>query len=440
MPPANALASVLSSRRHEFDPSRRSAWLGCRAMLGNTPQHRTRVAVVGGGILGVAVARELVLKHPGIEVVVFEKEAALGRHQTGHNSGVVHAGIYYRPGSLKADLCARGRALLKDYCVEHHLPFVECGKVVVAAHPAETQRLDALEASAHANQVPGLRRIDARQLRELEPHAAGVAALHSPGTAITDFVAITEALAVEVTHHGGEVRLHTRVTDLARSATQVRVNSTGPSGRNQELFDAAILCPGLHADRLAGRADGENGPRIVPFRGEYLALKESRTHLVRSLIYPVPDPRYPFLGVHLTRRVDGGVDIGPNAVIATRREGYRRADFSARDIWDLASWPGFWRLAGAHWRTGVREVHGSLSKGAFLQAAQRYLPGLQPSDIEGVHAGVRAQAVDQDGSLVDDFRITQVDTITAIRNAPSPAATSSLAIAEYVVARLPRFG
>lgn len=406
-------------------------------MLGNAPPPPTRIAVVGGGIIGVAVARELLTRYPGTSVVVFEKETSLGRHQTGHNSGVVHAGLYYQPETLKAELCARGAALLREYCADRAIAFKECGKLVVAVHPGETLRLEGIEESARANRVPGLRRIGSRELRELEPHAAGVAALHSPRTAITDFVAVTESLAADVRRAGGEVRLATEVLTLTRTPSGAKLTMRSATGTAEEHFGALVLCPGLQADRLAAQADGGDGPRIVPFRGEYLAVKQSRRNLVRGLIYPVPDPRYPFLGVHFTTRVDGRLDIGPNAVLAASREGYRRSSFSLADMWDVAKWPGSWRLAREHWRAGAAELRTSMSRTAFLQTARRYVPAIGPDDIEGVHYGVRAQAVERDGTLVDDFQITQTDAITAVRNAPSPAATSSLAIAEYVVARMP---
>lgn len=387
------------------------------------------IGVVGGGIVGLAVARELTRRRPGVRVVVLEKEDRVGAHQTGHNSGVVHAGIYYRPGSLKAELCSRGRLMLRDYCAEHAIAYDEVGKVVVAVDPDEMGRFDALERTAGTNSVPGLRRVGPEELREIEPHAAGLAALHSPHTAITDFVAITRSLAREVESAGGEVRLSSQVTGLSRQAGRIVVEC----GERREVVDELVLCPGLYADRVGELADGEAGPRIVPFRGEYMLVDPAKQGLVRGLVYPVPDPRYPFLGVHFTRRVGGVVDVGPNAVLATRREGYRWRDVSLGDLRDMASWPGTWHLARAHWRTGVNEVRGSLSKRAYMRVAQRYVPEIGPDDVRRYTSGVRAQAVERDGTLVDDFRITRSDGITAVRNAPSPAATSSLAIAWHVV-------
>lgn len=393
------------------------------------------VGVVGGGIVGLAVARELTRRYPGVAVTVFEKEDRLASHQTGHNSGVVHAGIYYRPGSLKAQLCARGRVLVRDYCREHGLPYEECGKLVVAVDPDEMGRFEALERTATENGVPDLRRIGAEEVREIEPHAVGLAALHSPRTAITDYVAIAHRMAQEVEAAGGEIRLATEVSDVFRSGRGSRLQIA--AGEEVHHADHVVLCAGLQSDRLGRRVDGEREPRIVPFRGEYLRVTTAKQDLVRGMVYPVPDPRYPFLGVHFTRRVDGSLEVGPNAVLALDREGYgARPGLRLRDAAATAAHPGFWRMARSHWRTGVREVRGSLSTRAYLRAAQRYVPEIGPADVVRAGAGVRAQAVGRDGSLLDDFAIVTADGITSVRNAPSPAATSSLAIAQYVVDRL----
>ena len=387
------------------------------------------IGVVGAGIIGLAIARQLTRSRPDVRVVVFEKEDRVAAHQTGHNSGVVHAGIYYKPGSLKATLCTRGRRLLRDYCEEHGLPYDECGKLVVAVDPDELGRLDALERTATENGVPGLRRLDAAGIREVEPHAAGLSALHSPATAITDFAAVARAIAREVEGAGGTVHLGTEVTRLSRDGGRITVDC----GTTRHVVDRLVVCGGLAADRLAREADGQDGPRIIPFRGEYMLVKPSKQDLVRGMVYPVPDPRYPFLGVHFTRRVSGALEVGPNAVLALRREGYRRSDVSWSDVRDIVTWPGAWRLARQHWRTGVREVRGSLSATAYMRVAQRYVPEIGPADVVRGRAGIRAQAVERDGTLVDDFRITHAGPIVSLRNAPSPAATSSLAIAEYVV-------
>lgn len=394
------------------------------------------VGIVGGGILGLAVGREVTRRWPGTRVVVLEKEDRVAAHQTGHNSGVVHAGIYYRPGSLKAELCARGRLLLRDYCAEHDLPYEECGKVVVAVDAGEMARLDALEATARENGVPGLRRLDAAGLREVEPHAAGLAALHSPRTAITDYVAVARSLAAEIEAEGGEVLRSTAVTAVRRAASSVEVAHRSGSTR----VDRLVLCAGLQADRVGRLAGDVPSPRIVPFRGDYMAVSAAKEHLVRGMVYPVPDPRYPFLGVHFTRRVGGGLEVGPNAVLALAREGYGRSAVRLPDLADIAGWPGFWRLAGTHWRTGARELRGALSKRAYMQVAQRYVPEIGAADVVRAGSGIRAQAVERDGSLVDDFRVSTVDGVTSVRNAPSPAATSSLAIAEHVVDRMAQVG
>ncbi|WP_261376770.1 L-2-hydroxyglutarate oxidase [Nocardioides sp. J9] len=390
------------------------------------------IGIVGGGIVGLAVGREITLRRPGTRVVVLEKEVEVGAHQTGHNSGVVHAGIYYRPGSLKATLCTRGRLLLRDYCAEHGLPYDECGKVVVAVDPAEADRFDALERTATENGVPGLRRLDAAALREVEPHAVGLAALHSPHTAITDYVAVARRLAADIEAAGGEVHCSTPATAISRVAGRVRVSTP----RSSYDVDRLVLCGGLQSDRLGRLAGGEADPRIVPFRGEYLAVRREKQDLVRGMVYPVPDPRYPFLGVHFTRRVGGGLEVGPNAVLAPHRDGYRRRSVRPADLASTLAWPGFWRMARQHWRTGVTEVRGSLSVRAYLRQAQRYVPGIAADDVVRAGFGVRAQAVDRDGTLVDDFRIDNLDGVLCVRNAPSPAATSSLAIAEHVVTRL----
>jgi len=387
------------------------------------------VGVVGAGIIGLAIGREITLRRPGTRVVVLEKEDRVAVHQTGHNSGVVHAGIYYTPGSLKAQLCTRGAAMLREYCAERGLPYDECGKLVVAVTDDDVVRLDALHARADANAVPGLRRIGAEEIHDIEPHAGGLAALHSPHTAITDFTQIAQSYADDIVNDGGEIRLSFPVTRIEPSATGVHV----ASGERTVTADRLIVCAGLHSDAVAGLAGDTAGPRIIPFRGEYVRVRPAKAAMIRGLIYPVPDPRYPFLGVHFTRMVSGAVEVGPNAVLALAREGYRWRDVRLRDLRGIAGWPGTWRMAGQHWRTGVKEMRGSLSKRAYMRDAQRYVPEIGPRDVERARSGVRAQALDHDGSLVDDFRIHRLGPITAVRNAPSPGATSSLAIAEHVV-------
>ena len=390
------------------------------------------IGVVGGGILGLAIGRELTNRFPGAEVVVFEKEDRLASHQTGHNSGVVHAGIYYKPGSLKAQLCTRGREQLREYCASNGLPYQECGKLVVAVDESELARLDRLEETATQNQVPGLRRVDPNGISEVEPHAVGLSALHSPATAITDFAAVAAAYGRDIESKGGRILTSTAVTGIGRRAGHIALRT---ADANYEL-SRLVICAGLHSDRVAEPVDGHSEPRIVPFRGEYMKVSDSKRELVRGLIYPVPDPRYPFLGVHFTTMVSGDLEVGPNAVLALKREGYGRRSLDLGDVGSIVSWPGFWRMAMANWRVGVEEVWGSLSKKAYMRKASRYVPEIGEDDVVRARAGVRAQALDRDGSLVDDFRIYDEDGIVSVRNAPSPAATSSLAIAEYVVDRM----
>jgi L-2-hydroxyglutarate oxidase LhgO len=389
------------------------------------------VGVVGAGLVGLAVARQLAQSH--VPVVVFEKETAVARHQSGHNSGVVHAGLYYLPGSAKATLCRRGAGLLSAYCADRGLPWDARGKLIVARDDAETAKLREIERRAAANGVPGVRWLDAAAIRELEPDITGQAALLSPATAIVDYPAIARSLAGDVAGLGGQVLLGTPVTGVHRRGDDdVEVSTPGRAHRLSRL----VICAGLQADLLATAAGDEAAPEIIPFRGEYLRLRPHARDRVRHLIYPVPDPKYPFLGVHLTPRIDGEADIGPNAILALAREGYRRRDVSAGQLARLARSAAFRRLARRNLRTGLRELHGSVSRRAFLAEARTYLPWLGPGDVMPAPAGVRAQAVDPDGSLVDDFRIHRVGPVTTVRNAPSPAATASLAIAERIVSEL----
>ncbi len=392
--------------------------------------------VIGAGILGLAVARRLTQVRPGDPVTVLDKESAVGAHQTGHNSGVVHAGVYYPPGSLKARLCRRGVGLLREYTAEKGIVLDEVGKVVVAVDATDESRLAEVRRRAEANGVPRVAMLGPDGLRDVEPHVRGRAALHSPTTAITDFPAVARALAADVEAAGGEVPLRHEVVAMRplRGGVELLVDREGEVRRL--AADRVVVCGGLHVDRLAAMVGGDPGPRIVPFRGEYHLLAPGRADLVRGLVYPVPDPRYPFLGVHLTRRVDGSVDVGPNAVLATAREGYRLREVDLTDLRETLAWPGTRALAATHWRTGVTEVWGSLSARRFAQAARRYVPELRTGDLRPGGAGVRAQALARDGSLVDDFVIEEVGPVAAVRNAPSPAATSSLAIAEEIVARL----
>jgi L-2-hydroxyglutarate oxidase LhgO len=391
-----------------------------------------RVVVVGGGILGLATARQLARSSPDADIVVLEKEPTLASHQTAHNSGVVHAGIYYAPGSLKARLCRRGLGLLRAYCAERGLPYDACGKVVVATAEREVEPLERLAERAATNGVPGLRWLGAAEMKEVEPNVRGVAGLHSPETAIADFAAVARSYADEVTAAGGQIRTNAPVARVRHDGRNPRVELIDGS---TETGDRVFVCAGLQSDRLATASGEPAEPRIVPFRGEYWQLREDRAHLVRGLIYPVPDPALPFLGVHLTRKIDGTVVLGPNAILATAREAYERRHFDLRDTYEAISWPGTIRMLKRHWRAGAGEVARSASKRIFVREVARYVPAVAPQDVLPAPAGVRAQAIDRDGSLVDDFRLGVSGSVVWVRNAPSPAATSSLAIAEELLER-----
>ncbi|MDX2377508.1 L-2-hydroxyglutarate oxidase [Microbacterium sp. LRZ72] len=389
-----------------------------------------RIGIIGGGIVGVALARELMARGAG-EVTVLEKEARLAAHQTGHNSGVVHAGLYYKPGSLKATLCAAGRVSIREFCEEKGLPYREVGKLVVAVDESELPALAEIERRSIENGVPDLVRIDdVDRLHEIEPHVAGVAAVHSPHTAAVDYAAITEAMAQDVRAAGGHIALHSEVTGIRLENGTVRVIT--PSG--EHVFDRVIACAGLQSDIVAKLVGADSSPKILPFRGEYWELEPARGDLVRGMIYPVPDPRFPFLGVHFTRGVYDEIHVGPNAVPALAREGYKWLRVSPKDTLESLRWPGAWPLAKQHWRMGVDEISGSLVKPLYYQKARRFIPELRMSDLTAkTAAGVRAQAWGRGGELLDDFAVDQVGPVTLLRNAPSPAATSSIAIAQYVI-------
>jgi (S)-2-hydroxyglutarate dehydrogenase len=388
--------------------------------------------IVGAGIVGLAVARELAIQRPDAEITIIEKEAVVASHQTGHNSGVIHAGIYYTPGSLKAQLCRRGGALLKAFAGEHGIRYDEVGKLVVALDESELDRLAEIERRAALNGVADVVRLDARGMREIEPNAAGIAALHSPSTAMIDYTEVSHAIAKDLAGRGAALRTSTELLGVRRRVGVTVVETSGGAINADEV----IVCAGLQSARVAALVGDDADPRIIPFRGEYYRLAPAAASLVRGMIYPVPDPRYPFLGIHLTRRIDGSVDVGPNAVLALALEGYRRRDVNARDLRAILGWPGFRSMARTHWRTGARELLGSVSKRYYLAQARRYLPALTRADLVPAGAGVRAQAVRRDGTLLDDFVISRRDGLTIVRNAPSPAATSSFAIAEHVIGRL----
>jgi L-2-hydroxyglutarate oxidase LhgO len=393
---------------------------------------RFDVVVVGAGIIGLATARELQRRRPGGRVAVVDKEAAPGAHQTSHSSGVVHRGVYYTPGSLKAQLCVEGAAALLAYCDERGIPVLRCGKVVVATTADELPRLEELHRRSLANGVPRVELIGPDRLRQLEPHVAGVRALHSPETAVVDFTRVAAAYADDVRTAGGELLLGREVVALSRREGTALVETTG----GDVEADRVVVCAGVYADRLAALTGAPPEPRIVPFRGDYLRLRPERRHLVRGLVYPVPDPAFPFLGIHTTVRPDGDVWLGPNAVPALAREGYRRRDVSLRDVRDALRAPGFRRLARGHWRLGIEEMVRDLSTRRFVAAARKLLPELDVGDVLPGPSGIRAQALAVDGSLLDDFVFHESAGVVHVRNAPSPGATSSLAIARVIADRV----
>ncbi len=391
-----------------------------------------QVVIIGGGIVGLSTALAFAEATPPVLPLVLEKEAQVAAHQTGHNSGVIHSGIYYKPGSLKARYTVDGSRQLVAFCQRYGIAHEICGKVVVATDAAEVARLEELHRRGVANDVPGgVELIGPERLRELEPHAAGIKALHCPGTGIVDYIGVANRYADLVRERGGEVRTGVRVLTIARDGRDWVMETSGGAVRARHL----INCAGLYSDWMARRAGSQPAVRIVPFRGEYYSLAKNREHLVKALIYPVPDPAFPFLGVHFTRMVRGGVEAGPNAVLSLKREGYRKTDFDAAEAWDTLSFPGFWRLAAKYWRTGAGEFYRSFSKAAFVRALQRLLPELRSEDLQPGGAGVRAQAIDPGGALVDDFSIQAFDDVIHVLNAPSPAATASLPIGQAIAAQ-----
>ena len=387
------------------------------------------IAIIGGGIVGLATARAILDGTPRARLVILEKERELAQHQTGHNSGVIHSGIYYKPGSYKARLCVEGARLMKTYCEKNGLEVQTCGKVIVATSDDERPRLKTLYERGVANGVPGVTMIDAGRLKEIEPHASAVAGIHSPQTAIVDYGRVAETLARDLVAGGVVIERSFRVTSIARARGTLRLGAG--DGR---VVEAAHLvnCAGLYSDRVARLAGAPVDVQIVPFRGEYYMLRAERRHLVRGLIYPVPDPEFPFLGVHFTRTVHGDVEAGPNAVLALAREGYSWSRVRPAELLATLRFPGFRAMARKYWRTGAYETYRSLSKRAFVRALQRLVPDLQADDIRAGGAGVRAQAVTPDGALVDDFRIVQTTDAVHVLNAPSPAATASLAIGRHI--------
>jgi L-2-hydroxyglutarate oxidase len=387
------------------------------------------IAIVGGGIVGLGTALALV-EQTSARIVVLEAEGRLAAHQTGHNSGVIHSGLYYKPGSLKAKNCAEGRELMYRYCADNGIPHERCGKIVVATSEQELPALAELERRGTANGLVGLRRLGPVELRAHEPHVAGIAGLHVRETGIVDYTQVAESFAAKVRAAGGDVRLDAKVKGIRRIEAELGLTTTIGDVTARNL----VNCAGLQSDRVARMCGVDPGVQIIPFRGEYYDLVPARWSLVRNLIYPVPDPRFPFLGVHFTRMIKGGVEAGPNAVLAFRREGYTRTSFRARDVLQMLGYRGFWRMARKYYDMGFAEMYRSLSKGAFLRALQRLIPELRAEDIHRAGAGVRAQAVDRAGNTVDDFRIVEAERMVHVLNAPSPAATASISIGRAIAA------
>lgn len=390
---------------------------------------RYDVIIIGGGIVGLGVGLEITRRFPRQKLLLVEKENAVARHQSGHNSGVIHSGVYYKPESLKARLCVAGAAAMVEFCREHAIPHHVCGKVIVATHEDELPGLESLRQRGQANGLKGLRLIDAQELREMEPHASGLRALVVPSTGVTDFAQVCEKYAQLIAALGGTVLTSAGVAGIRRSAQEIVVET----GKGAFATSSLINCAGLYSDRIARMAGDDPGIMIVPFRGEYYDLIPERVPLVHALIYPVPDPRFPFLGVHFTRRISGRVDAGPNAVLALAREGYRHADVSLSDLISSLAFPGLWRMARKHWRNAMGEWHRSVSKSAFVRALQRLLPEIQERDLVPGGSGVRAQALKPDGALVDDFQFVPSGKVLHVLNVPSPAATASLLIGKTIV-------
>lgn len=380
-------------------------------------------------MVGLGVALEITRRFPRQKLLLVEKEDAVARHQSGHNSGVIHSGVYYTPGSLKARLCVAGAAAMVEFCREHAVPHNVCGKVIVATDEEELPRLEELRKRGEENGLTGLRLIGPQELREFEPYASGLQALLVPSTGVTDYALVCEKYAQLIVANGGAVQTSAAVTRIQRSAQEIVVETSKGAFATRSM----INCAGLYSDRIARMAGDDPGIMIVPFRGEYYDLTPERSSLVRALIYPVPDPRFPFLGVHFTRRITGRVDAGPNAVLALAREGYRHSDISARDLASSLAFPGFWRMARKHWRNALGEWHRSLSKQAFVRALQRLLPEIRESDLVPGGSGVRAQALKPDGALVDDFQFVPSGKVLHVLNVPSPAATASLRIGKTIV-------
>lgn len=391
------------------------------------------MAVVGAGIVGLAFARELLNRRPETRLVILDQAESVARHQTSHNSGVIHGGIYYTPGSLKARLCVEGSGLMEDFCDANGIPYERVGKLIVALGPNEVPRLDELELRGRANGTPGLRRLTGSEIQDIEPEAQGIAALHAPNTGIVDYAAVARAIERELRAKGVDFELGRKVHSVSRKGGKTILNL----GTTEIRANAATLCAGLWSDRLAISAGMSKDPRILPFRGAYLHLAPQHSGVVRGLVYPVPNPALPFLGVHVTKHIDGHVSLGPTAMLVLSRDGYNPLRIHPRDAAEIAMWPGSWRMAKRFWRTGISELHMAVSRKTFLEACAAYVPSLSGMEIERESfSGVRAQAVNRRGELIDDFVISKSPGVSHVRNAPSPAATSSFAIARYLVDRV----
>jgi len=391
--------------------------------------YRAEVVIIGAGIVGLATGLELTSRFPGISLAIVEKEAVIAGHQTGHNSGVIHSGIYYKPGSLKANLCVQGGAALLRFCDENAVPYEICGKVIAATDESELPRLEELYRRGMQNGLAGVRMLAAEEIKELEPYAAGIRGIHVPGTGIVDYAKVAEAYARLIRERGGIIHLSHEVKALKRSEANTLVETTQGTIRTKLV----INCAGLQSDRVSRMANASLNLTIIPFRGEYYEVVPARHHYLKGLLYPVPDPRFPFLGVHFTKRIGGGVEAGPNAVLALKREGYDKSSFSVRDVLEYARFPGFWRMGAKHWRMSIGEYRRSWSKAAFTHALQRLMPELEADDLTPGGSGVRAQALDTHGNLMDDFHFVHADGMVLVCNVPSPAATASLAIGRYIV-------
>jgi (S)-2-hydroxyglutarate dehydrogenase len=390
------------------------------------------IIVVGGGIVGLATAYRLLERRPAAKLLLLEKESKLAAHQTGNNSGVLHAGLYYKPGSEKARLSVEGLRQMVKFCRQHNIAHDICGKIVVATSPAELPRLDALWERGNANGLEGLRKLAANQIREIEPHAAGIAAIHVPQEGIVDYHAVCEKLGARIRESGGEIRLNARVLKLTAASGQWIAETSAGDFRATMI----VTCGGLHSDRLVKAAGGRPAAKIVPFRGEYYTIKKERRHLVRNLIYPVPDSKFPFLGVHFTRLIHGGIEAGPNAVLAFAREGYKWSNFNARDLAESLCFPGLWRFLAKYPSMCGYEIRRSLSRAEFCRSLQKLVPEIRVADLEPGGAGVRAQAMTRDGNLVEDFHYEEQPGILHVVNAPSPAATAALAIGSRIAERV----